>query len=424
MFLRHLRLQDFRSWESLDLDLEPGVTVFVGANGRGKTNILEAVGYLATLSSHRVSSDQPLIRSGAESALIAATAINDGRELTLDLTIHAGRANKARLRQSPMRRTREILGVVQSVLFAPEDLALVRGDPGERRRFLDELMTVRRPRLAGVRSDYDKVLRQRSALLKSAGPAMRDGGRGSDGASALATLEVWDGHLAAYGAEIIAARMALVGELAPHLAGSYASIAPESQAASLAYRCSLAEDLPPDPPSSASPSDTVAGLEKAMHAALSRVRSREIARGVCLVGPHRDDLALRLGEHPVKGYASHGESWSFALAMRLAAFELLRHDGTEPILVLDDVFAELDRRRRSALAHVAGQTEQVLVTAAVPEDVPQELRGRQYVVSIRDRGDLGRVSTIAAAPCASSDGDVGADGSPRPGDAEVTGDGG
>ncbi|GAA4802648.1 DNA replication/repair protein RecF [Tomitella cavernea] len=419
MFLRHLRLQDFRSWESLDIDLEPGVTVFVGANGRGKTNILEAVGYLATLSSHRVSSDQPLIRSGAESALIAATAINDGRELTVDLTVHAGRANKARLRQSPVRRTREILGVVQSVIFAPEDLALVRGDPGERRRYLDELMTARRPRLAGVRADYDKVLRQRSALLKSAGPAMRDGGRGSDGASALATLEVWDGHLAAYGSEIIAARMELVGELAPHLTGSYASIAPESQAASLGYRCSLAEDMPPEPSS-----DAVAGLEKAMHAALARVRTREIARGVCLVGPHRDDLELRLGEHPVKGYASHGESWSFALAMRLAAFELLRQDGTEPILILDDVFAELDRRRRSALARVAGQTEQVLVTAAVPEDVPEGLRGRQYVVTMRDRGDLGRASTIAAAPCASRSGDDDAGGSPGPDDAEVTGDGG
>ncbi|QDQ96016.1 DNA replication/repair protein RecF [Tomitella fengzijianii] len=418
MFVRHLRLQDFRSWESLDLELDRGVTVFVGANGRGKTNILEAVQYLSTLSSHRVSSDQPLIRAGAESSLIAATAINEGRELSVDLTIHAGRANKARLRQSPVRRTREILGVVQSVLFAPEDLALVRGDPGERRRFLDELMTVRRPRLAGVRADYEKVLRQRSALLKSAGPAMRAAGRGSGGESALATLEVWDGHLAAYGAEIIAARLELVRELAPHLTGSYASIAPESQAASLGYRCSLAEDMPPAQPS-APLSDAAAGLEKAMHEALARVREREIARGVCLVGPHRDDLELRLGEHPVKGYASHGESWSFALAMRLSAFQLLRQDGTEPILILDDVFAELDRRRRNALAAVARQTEQVLVTAAVAEDVPDELRGRRYVVSIRDRGDLGRTSTISAS---AGDGDAAAgNGSPDADETEETG---
>jgi len=394
VFVRRLRLQEFRSWESLDLPLDRGVTVFVGANGQGKTNILEAVQYLSTLASHRVASDQPLIRSGASSAVIGATAINDGRELSVDITLNAGRANKARLRQSPVRRPREVLGVVQSVIFAPEDLSLVRGDPGERRRYLDELMTVRRPRMAGVRSDYDKVLRQRSALLKSAGPAMRNGSRSSEGAGALATLEVWDGHLAAYGAEIIAGRMELVDALAPHLTEAYASIAPESQTARIAYRSSLGEDRPDDLPGPGG--DAPARLEEAIHTALARVREREIARGVCLVGPHRDDLELELGEHPVKGYASHGESWSFALALRLAAFALLRQDGTEPILMLDDVFAELDRRRRSALARIAEGTEQVLVTAAVAEDVPAELRGRQHVVSIDDRGEWGRISRLAA----------------------------
>lgn len=399
MFLRHLRLRDFRSWESLQLDLDPGVTVFLGANGRGKTNILEAVGYLSTLASHRVSSDQPLIRTGAPSALVAAAAINDGRELTLDITIASGRANKARIRESPVRRTREILGIVQSVVFAPEDLALVRGDPGERRRFLDELLTVRRPRMAGVRADYDRVLRQRSALLKSAGPAMRRGGRSAEAESALATLDVWDGNLAALGAEIICARMELVDQLAPHLTASYAAVAPESQAAHIAYRTSVGAELDAqrDAAPGGSPIDAAA-VERAIHEALARVRDREIARGVCLVGPHRDELELRLGEHPVKGYASHGESWSYALALRLASLALLRADGTEPILLLDDVFAELDRRRRAALAEVAAGTEQVLITAAVPEDVPAALRGRRHTVTIVDDPSAGRVSLLDAQP--------------------------
>lgn len=453
MFVRHLRLQDFRSWKSFDLSLEPGVTVFLGANGQGKTNILEAVQYLSTLSSHRVSSDQPLIRSGAASAFVAATAINEGRELTVDITLNSGRANRARIRQAPVRRTREALGVVRSVMFAPEDLSLVRGDPGDRRRYLDELMTVRHPRLAGVRADYEKVLRQRSALLKSAGPSMRRGERSSEGASALATLEVWDRQLAAHGSELIAARMELTAELAPHISAAYASIAPESQPARIGYRSSLGDDLPEElrdmgvlTPLTASAADgsetgeshaghSAAGrraesdrvdvhrLEKAMHTALANVRDREVARGVCLVGPHRDDLELWLGEHPVKGYASHGESWSYALALRLAALALLRDDGTDPILMLDDVFAELDRRRRSALAAVAANTEQVLVTAAVAEDVPAELYGRRHSVVMTKTEQSGRVSHLA--DDAGSDGDAGSsgivshDGAPRGNDNAV-----
>ncbi|WP_072805803.1 DNA replication/repair protein RecF [Rhodococcoides yunnanense] len=395
MFVRSFTLRDFRSWDDVTIELGPGSMVFVGPNGHGKTNLLESLGYLSTLSSHRVSSDAPLIRAGADRAFAAASVVNQGRELTIDVEIVDGRANKARMNRSPVRRPREILGVLHSVLFAPEDLSLVRGDPGERRRYLDELLTTRRPRMAGVRADYDKVLRQRSALLKTAGGALRRGTASSDGASALATLDVWDGHLAAHGAQLLSSRIGLVHELTPFVAESYSSIAPESRPAAIRYRSSLADALPPefaDPLRTPEPDD-VEVLEAAFLHQLSIMRQREIERGVCLVGPHRDDLELALGDQPAKGFASHGESWSFALSLRLASFGLLRAEGTDPVLMLDDVFAELDRKRRSALARVAVDAEQVLITAAVAEDVPPELDARRWGVSAL-QGDTGRVSRI------------------------------
>ncbi|MDJ0359901.1 DNA replication/repair protein RecF [Rhodococcus sp. H29-C3] len=395
MYVRSFTLRDFRSWDDVTTDLGPGSVVFVGPNGHGKTNLLESLGYLSTLSSHRVSSDAPLIRAGAERAFAGASVVNQGRELTIDIEILEGRANKARMNRSPVRRPREILGVLRSVLFAPEDLALVRGDPGERRRYLDELLTTRRPRMAAVRADYDKVLRQRSALLKTAGGALRRGSNSSDGVGALATLDVWDGHLAAHGAELLSARIALVHELTPHVAESYSSIAPESRPATIKYRSSLAEALPPEfsDPNREPESDDVEVLEAAFLHQLSTMRTREIERGVCLVGPHRDDLELGLGDQPAKGYASHGESWSFALSLRLASFGLLRAEGSDPVLMLDDVFAELDRKRRSALARVASGAEQVIITAAVAEDLPAEIDARRFGVEAV-QGDSSRISTI------------------------------
>lgn len=365
MFIRALSLRDFRSWEHAELELSPGRTVFLGSNGNGKTNLLEAIGYLATLGSHRVAADAPLIRMGAQRARIGATVVNTGRELRIDVELNQGAANRAQINRSPVRRTREILGILQTVLFAPEDLALVRGDPGERRRFLDELCTARLPRLAGVRSDYERVLRQRSALLKTAGRQARS-------RSDLGTLDVWDGHLAEHASVLLAERLRLVHDLYPHLAQSYRSIAPESRPAAIGYRSSY---LPPDflDPAREPQADDAAALEGIVLRELAAARSKELDRGVCLVGPHRDDLELVLGDAPAKGFASHGESWSFALALRLGAFELLRTTGAEPVLLLDDVFAELDRRRRTALAEVAAGAEQVLITAAVPEDVPAEL---------------------------------------------------
>ncbi len=384
MHVRHLALTDFRSWSRVELELEPGRTVFVGPNGFGKTNLVEALWYSSTLGSHRVASDAPLIRAGAERAVVSTIVVNEGRELAVDLDITSGRANKARLNRSPVRSAREILGVLRAVLFAPEDLALVRGDPGERRRYLDELATTRRPRIAAVRADYDKVVRQRTALLKTASAARFRGDRG-----ALETLDVWDGHLADHGAQLIAARVELVNELAPEVEKAYQLLAPASRPASIRYRSGV-EAIETE---AAGGTGDAAVFEVALLEALARRRDAELERGVCLVGPHRDDLELKLGDQPTKGFASHGESWSTALALRLAAYELLRAEGSDPVLLLDDVFAELDSARRQALAQVAATAEQVLVTAAVHEDIPLDWDARLVEITMQD-SDSGRISVI------------------------------
>ena len=366
MYVRRVELTDFRSYERVAVDLDPGVTVFVGQNGTGKTNLVEALGYVATLDSHRVATDAPLVRAGRISAVIRCEIVHDGRELLVELEIVPGKANRARLNRSPVRRAREVLGALRMVLFAPEDLELVRGDPAERRRYLDDLLVARQPRYAGVRADYDRVVRQRNALLRTAYLTRKVGGtRGQD----LSTLTVWDAHLARHGAELLAGRLELVSALAPHLTKAYDAVAAGRASASIAYDSRLGT-ITPDR----------ARLEEILLDALAERRTAEIDRGVTLVGPHRDDLALVLGDLPARGYASHGESWSFALALRLAAYEMLRSDGIEPVLVLDDVFAELDTGRRDRLAALVGGATQLLVTCAVPGDVPPALRGVRYDV--------------------------------------------
>ncbi len=372
MFVRHLSVADFRSWESADVAFEPGPCVLMGSNGQGKTNLVEALGYLATLGSHRVASDAPLVRSGAERAVVRAAVVADNRELRAEVEITPGRPNRARLNGAPLSRPRELLGVLRVVVFAPEDLAIVRGDPSERRHFLDELLIARAPRLAGVRSDYERVLKQRAALLKSAGPARRSGASAD-----LRTLDVWDGHLAAHGAQLLRARLAAVRDLRPYAAAAHAQVAPLGGALGLAYQTSLpdlAADADADVPDESQ-------LEAALLAGLAAARPAELERGVNLVGPHRDDLELRIGRLPLRGYASHGEGWSAALALRLGSYELLRADGLpggDPVLILDDVFAELDADRREQLALVAGKAEQALVTAAVAADVPDQLSGARF----------------------------------------------
>ncbi|NUT32386.1 MAG: DNA replication/repair protein RecF [Hamadaea sp.] len=367
MFVRRLELVDIRSYPRVGVDLQPGPNVLVGPNGVGKTNLVEALGYVATLSSHRVATDAPLVRAGASSGVIRCAIVHEGRELLVELEIVPGRANRARLGRSPVRRARDVLGALRLVLFAPEDLALVRGDPAERRKYLDELLILRQPRMAAVRADYERVLKQRNALLRSSYLTRRVTKAQGD----LSTLDVWDQHLAEHGAVLLAARLALVDALAPHLAKAYDAVAGPTPAASergaaagASYQSTVAEP-------------TV----EAVLSALRESRPQEVERGVTLVGPHRDELALVLGTLPVKGYASHGESWSFALALRLAAYELLRADGLEPVLALDDVFAELDTGRRERLATLIGDAAQVIVTCAVPADVPERLSGARFTVS-------------------------------------------
>ncbi|MFC6019136.1 DNA replication/repair protein RecF [Plantactinospora solaniradicis] len=383
MYVRRLELVDFRSYERVGVDLEPGGNVLVGPNGVGKTNLVEALGYVATLSSHRVATDAPLVRAGAATAVIRCAIVHDQRELLVELEIAPGRANRARLNRSPARRARDVLGALRLVLFAPEDLELVRGDPAERRRYLDDLLVTRMPRYAAVRSDYERVVKQRNALLRTAYLARKTaGGRGrrartepdqpADSGSELSTLTVWDTHLVRHGAELLAGRLELVAALSPHVSKAYDAVAPGRGAAAIAYRSSLdLVDPAPDRPA----------LEAAMAAALAEARTSEIERGVTLVGPHRDELTLTLGPLPARGYASHGESWSFALALRLAAYDLLRADGVEPVLVLDDVFAELDSGRRERLAELVAGASQLVVTCAVADDVPQALRGARFEAS-------------------------------------------
>ncbi|MFD6953755.1 DNA replication/repair protein RecF [Nocardiopsis sp. TSRI0078] len=369
MYVSHLQLADFRSYAEALLELGPGVSVFVGANGQGKTNLVEAIGYVATLGSHRVASDTPLVRQGAPRAIVRAKVVRDERSMVVDLELNPGRANRARINQAPAGRPREVLGILRTVLFAPEDLALVKGDPGERRRFLDDLLVARAPRMAGVRSDYDRVLKQRNALLKSASAQMFKQRSAPD----LSTLEVWGDHLAETGAELLAARLELVEELRPRIAGAYAGLTDSGGPAVPRYRSGAV-------PEGVEPPTGRPQLVETLRTAMAEARDRELQRGVSLVGPHRDDLHLELGDLPAKGYASQGESWSYALSLKLAAFELLRSDGDDPVLILDDVFAELDTERRRRLAERVRDAEQVLVTAAVPEDIPEELDGVRFDV--------------------------------------------
>jgi DNA replication and repair protein RecF len=377
LYVAHLTLVDFRSYATADVSLEPGATAFIGRNGQGKTNLVEAIDYLSRLSSHRVASDAPLVRSGADRALVRAAVVRDGREAMLEIEINPGKANHARVNRADLPRARELVGLVRTVIFAPDDLALVKGDPAGRRAFLDDLLVLRTPRLAGVRQDYERVLRQRNSLLKTAGHARR-GSSSEEGA--LSTLGVWDAHLARTGAEILAERLRLVAELRPYVGNAYATVArgATSDDAGLEYQPSLEiGDL----------TDRAALTDRLLEE-LELRRADELDRGVSLVGPHRDELSLTLGNGepstarlPVRGYASHGESWSFALALRLASYDLVRADGDDPILILDDVFAELDGERRAQLAELVAGAEQVLVTAAVAADVPEKLAGTRFVVA-------------------------------------------
>lgn len=389
MHLRHLSLLDFRNYPEVELPLSAGTTAFVGPNGHGKTNLVEAVGYLATQSSHRVSTDAPLVRAGAQHAIIRGSVHRHGRDTTLELDLVPGRANRARLNRSPVR-PRELLGVLRTVLFAPEDLALVKGDPAGRRAFLDTLLVQLAPRFSGVLVDYDRVLKQRNTLLKQALGERRGRRRAAPppeaGATVEATLDVWDAQLARFGADLLAARLYLIAQLAPHTAQAYRAVSGGAGDAVLGYRSTIGEQLPGLDQALSAGTDLPSRdqLTQTLTQALLAARPAERERGQTLVGPHRDDLVLTLGGLAAKGYASHGESWSYALALRLGGYALLRVDE-DPVLILDDVFAELDAGRRARLAAEISGADQVLITAAVEEDIPDGLVGHRVLV------DSGRV---------------------------------
>lgn len=397
----HLSLTDFRNYDVAEVSLGPGATVFVGSNGQGKTNLVEALGYLSTLGSHRVSSDQAMIRQGMDSAVVRARLQRGDRQLLAEVQLNRTGANRAQVNRSPIKM-RELPRYFSSVLFAPEDLALVRGDPAGRRRFLDELLVLRAPRFLGVMADYDRVLRQRNTLLKSA----RSSGLKGD---TLSTLEIWDERLVSLGSELIEARSRLVAELLPAVAEAYLAIAGADHHVRLSSRLSIM-DGDPDVGDGGSVIDTEGiGAEAAAHlfrASLARVRRAELDRAVTLIGPHRDDLELELNSMPARGYASHGESWSFALSLKLAAAQVLRRESTQgdPVLILDDVFAELDESRRGRLASAIADFEQVLITAAVWEDIPKELtvvtvrirKGR--IVPAESPGSVGSAGLTVATP--------------------------
>lgn len=370
MYVDFLELTDFRSYHQVAVELSPGVSVFEGQNGQGKTNLVEAIEYLSTLASHRVSQDQPLVRAGADQAVIRAgvrAGVDDERRIQLDLEIQPGKSNRARLNRGVMPKASAILGMLRVVLFSPDDLAVVKGEPKDRRRFLDEMVIGRWPRMAGVKADYERVVRQRNALLKQ----MSGRTNKVPDENAEFTLQVWDSQLCDFGAELLAARLDSLMEMTPFTKGAYELIAPTNNVAQAEYKCSF--PLPEE------------SSEKALRAQMADVllarRNEELARGVTLIGPHRDDVLLSIGELPAKGYASHGEAWSLALSLRLAVFELLRSDGIEPVLLLDDVFAELDAVRRLRLADAIAKAEQVLITAAVGTDVPNKLAGKHFVVT-------------------------------------------
>jgi DNA replication and repair protein RecF len=367
MHVISLTAVDFRSYSFVEINLEPGVTTFIGSNGQGKTNLVEAISYCSTLSSHRVSQDLPLVKSDQPRAIVRTGVKFLDRTNWLEVEIWPSKTNKAKLNGSECKKTKEILGILQTITFSPEDLILVKGDPGDKRHFLDELLVQKSSSYAGVKSDYDRVLKQRNALLKSAGPARRN-----NLDSVLATLDVWNDQLVNFGSQIIFARNKIINELLPYVSKSYAELAPTSKVLNIKYL-----------PNVSSETMALNDLAMAMKEKLHERQQDELDRGLTLVGPHRDDMEIFIGELPAKGYASHGESWSVALALKLASFDLLKATSPagDPVLILDDVFAELDAARRNQLILRVKNVEQVLITAAVMEDVPKELVGNKLFVN-------------------------------------------
>ena len=354
MLITNLNLTNYRSYSTLDLNLSSGITIFVGKNGEGKTNIAESILYLTFLNSHRASGNTPLVKLGANAAYIRAKVKYPEREILVELEINIDKANRAKINQNPTRSQKEIFGIVQAIYFSPEDLDIVRGDPSERRRFIDQLLTLRSPRVAAVISDYERAVKQRNSLLKTR--------------ASTQALEPWDKQVADFGGQLISLRLSGLAQLTPLFNQIYKEIS-NVKPAEIIYKSSL----------EGSSENATENSEKIMEKLITN-RSSELERGLTLTGPHRDDLLLTLGDHQVKGYASHGESWSIALSLKLATYNLLKSDGLSPILILDDVFSELDEDRREKLSQIAKTAEQTIITVAVESDLPKSLSGDRYLV--------------------------------------------
>ena len=379
MFVKRVRLTNFRNYKNAEVELSPGVNLLHGSNGQGKTNLVEAVNFFASLSSHRVAGTTPLIKQGEQTAIISIELAHEDRELLLEFELNADSPNRARLNKSPVAKSKDILGYLNSVIFAPEDLDIVKRDPTNRRAFIDQLIVQFTPRMLGVYSDYERVLKQRNTLLKSA----RATGTKGD---ALSTLSAWDESLVKLGSEIISARVVIAEKLTPGLISNYQAIAKSNNEPRMFIKSSILGSTAVDPDESEDleylETPDREQIEQLFREKLERLRPKELERGITLVGPHRDDLVLILGSLPAKGYASHGESWSYALALRLASLEILKAESRlgDPILILDDVFAELDADRRAKLAQLVQGNEQVIITAAVIEDVPETLVAKRFSV--------------------------------------------
>jgi DNA replication and repair protein RecF len=377
VYVKKVRLTNFRNYKAAELELFPGVNLLHGSNGQGKTNLVEAINFFGSLSSHRVAGLTPLIKQGEETSIISLELAHQERELLLEFELNSDSSNRARLNKSPVAKPKDILGYLNSVIFAPEDLDIVKRDPTNRRAFIDQLTIQFTPRMLGVYSDYERVLKQRNTLLKS---ARATGTKGN----ALSTLSAWDESLVSLGSEIIAARVSIAQKLEPGLITNYQAIAKSNNEPKMFIKSSISGAGESEEPDAVEYLETtnreqIAGL---FRETLERTRPKELERGITLVGPHRDDLVLILGSLPAKGYASHGESWSYALALRLASLEILKAESRlgDPILILDDVFAELDSDRRAKLAELVLGNEQVIITAAVIEDVPEALSAKRFSV--------------------------------------------
>lgn len=354
MIVEHLEVVDFRNYTSGAFDLTAGTTVVIGDNGQGKTNLVEALAYLATLSSFRGAPTDAMVRMGADSAVVRAVVRHDdGRELLVEAEIAATGRNRVQINRQRLGRSRDLLGTLRITVFSPDDLILVKGSPSDRRRFLDDTLVALAVKYDAARLELDRIVRQRNTLLKQAGGRLTD--------EVAVTLDVWDQRFAGVADQFGHARATLVARLTPMVNEAYEQLAGAPVPIELGYE----------------PSWRAVGLA----AALAEARAHDVRRGVTTVGPHRDELVLTVRSRPSRTHASQGEQRSLALALRLAAHRLVtERTGSAPVLVLDDVLSELDDGRATALlSHLpAGQ---IVMTTAT--DIPSAARVDR-VLRVRD----------------------------------------